>query len=73
MLSWLGRSDDGAALYLQAVDPTGSPGDAQLVTETSAARASGVPRLAAVEGVAYLAWVETEEDAPSRLRLGRFK
>lgn len=73
VLTWLGRRPEGAAIYLQSVNADGTLGEIETVAETSAARASGFPRLAAVGDSAFVAWVELAEETPSRVRLTRIR
>ncbi len=71
LVSWLARGGERAAVKLVRLGAEGSLGEALTIAETSAARASGFPRLARGGDSAYLAWVDLEDDRPSRLRFRR--
>lgn len=69
IVSWLEGGDSRAEIRLRRMTATGSDGESIVVARTSPARASGFPRLAGTEEDLYLAWVETEGEDSSRVRL----
>lgn len=69
-VSWVERTEDGAAIRLRRLDRTGSPMDVTTVAATSAERASGFPRLAVGSGEVYVAWTDAHA-SPSQLRITR--
>ncbi len=66
LVSWLEGSGDAARVLARRVAPDGVKGDAILVAATTAARASGFPRMARVGAEVVFAW--TEPGGPSRVR-----
>jgi hypothetical protein len=73
VVAWLASTDEGAEIRARRVASDGRIGDAVPLAGTTAARASGFPRLAALAGRMILAWVEPGAgDAPSRLRVASF-
>jgi hypothetical protein len=69
VVAWLALVGDEAELRLARAAPGGKVGPALPIARTSAARASGFPRLGLVADRLYLAWVEVGDDrAASRLR-----
>jgi hypothetical protein len=68
-VSWITARDAVGEIRLQRFLPEGPSGDALLVAETSAARASGFPRLQRLGERLYLGWVEVTEGVPSSVRL----
>lgn len=70
---WLNSTEGGAEIRARRVASDGRIGDAVPLAGTTAARASGFPRLAAAGGRMILGWVEPGAgDAPSRLRVASF-
>ncbi len=57
-VSWLDAEGDEGAIRLRALDRDGEPGATLTVARSSAARASGFPRLAAVSDGLLLVWTE---------------
>ena len=73
VVAWLASTEEGAEIRARRVASDGRIGDAVPLAGTTAARASGFPRLAALAGRMILAWVEPGAgDAPSRLRVASF-
>jgi hypothetical protein len=70
---WLerGTAPESAEILLMTVTPDGRQSDAVVIASTSAARASGFPRMAAAGGSAVIAWTELAE--PSQVRVARVK
>jgi hypothetical protein len=66
LVTWLERTDDGAEIRLRRVGRGGELHAPTVVSVTSAARASGFPRLARAGEEVVLAW--TEAGDPSRIR-----
>lgn len=70
LVSWIERSGgDTAALQVRRVLPGGRAGDPVTVAMSSAARASGFPRMAVSGERVYFAW--TEPARPSAVRVAR--
>ncbi len=70
VVAWLERAGERARVRLRRADPAGPHRDTYTLATTSAARASGFPRLVpAGERAVLAAWTETGE--PSRVRLAR--
>lgn len=67
LVSWIAAEGQGAAIRLRRVSPKGKLSATATVATTSAARASGFPRLALAGSRLVLAWVE--DGQPSRLRV----
>ncbi len=70
LATWLERTEDGKAeIRLRAIAPDGKRSAATVVAETSAARASGFPRMAMAGGDIVLAWTAPGE--PSTVQVAR--
>jgi hypothetical protein len=70
LVSWIERlAGERAEVRVREVGADGRAGAWQTVTASSAARASGFPRMASAGGAIYLAW--TEPGTPSRVRVAR--
>ena len=69
LVSWLEQTGEQAAIRLRTVQPDGTLGPVMTVAETSAARASGFPRMVRNGKQVFVAWTEAAE--PSRLRTAR--
>ena len=69
LVSWLEQTGEQAAIRLRTVQPDGTLGPIMTVAETSAARASGFPRMVRSGEQVFVAWTEAAE--PSRLRTAR--
>lgn len=69
-VSWVERTEEGAAIRLRRYDRAGSPIDATTVAATSAERASGFPRLALGNGGVHVAWTDIRT-SPSQVRITR--
>ncbi|MDX1547584.1 MAG: sialidase family protein [Rhodothermales bacterium] len=65
LVSWVERTDDGAAIRIRRVAPDGRRAPSQTVAPTSPARASGFPQLARQGDRLVLAWTEAAD--PARL------
>ncbi len=57
-VSWIEKLEEGAEIRMRTVDVEGNVGRAHAVATTSAARASGFPRLVAVGGDVVLTWTD---------------
>jgi hypothetical protein len=68
-VTWMTAPDAVGEIRLRRFLPQGPSGEALLVAKTSAARASGFPRLERIGEKLYLGWVEVAEGVPSRVRL----
>jgi hypothetical protein len=69
---WLERTAKAAELHVRRVGPDGGLGSPLVVAETSAARASGYPTLAATgDRDVLVAWIET--GSPGRIRAATVK
>jgi hypothetical protein len=66
LVIWLERADEGAEIRLRRVTAAGERGAAWVVSGTSAARASGFPRIVRSGDDLVFAWTEPGE--PSRVR-----
>lgn len=70
LATWLERTEDGKAeVRLRAIAPDGGRSAAMVAAETSAARASGFPRMAISGGDIFLAWTGPGE--PSAVHVAR--
>lgn len=69
VVSWMALAGKGAAVHLRRVTPQGKPGSTMTLAATSAARGSGFPRMALLDGRLHLAWVE-EGETSKKVRLG---
>jgi hypothetical protein len=70
LVSWLALEDNNiAALRLRRVSPAGKAEPPEVLARTSASRSGGVPRLAAVGGRLYVAWVD-DSAAGRQVRVG---
>lgn len=70
IVSWLERGEgDGARVLLRRVRAEGTRSAPLEVARTGASRASGFPRMVAVEDAVVLAW--TDASVPKRVRLAR--
>ena len=70
LVSWLERTGgEGAAVRVRRVSPDGAPGEPVTITESSAARSSGFPRMVRSGSAVYLAW--TQPGTPSQVRVAR--
>lgn len=68
-VAWLAVAGSEAELRLARVGPRGRAGEGLALARTSAARASGFPRLARLGDRIFVAWVEAGgEGVPTRLR-----
>ena len=67
LVSWIERTDDGAAIRLRRAHADGTAGPAQTLAPTSPERASGFPHLARHGDRLVAAWTETGE--PSRIHV----
>ena len=65
LVSWIEKTDDEAETRVRRVHPDGTPDASSVVAATSAARASGVPRMARDGNAVYIAW--TEAGQPSSI------
>jgi hypothetical protein len=72
-VAWLERAgeNDGAEIRLRTIGPDGAGSNAIVVAQTSAARSSGFPRMAAVGEDLVIAWTEASE--PSQVRVARVR
>jgi hypothetical protein len=68
VVSWLAVTPAGASVRLRWVSADGRQGEPIEVAITTAARASGFPRLALLGGSLYLVWVDTGPADGQRLR-----
>lgn len=69
-VSWVSQVGDHAEIKVQQVSSAGPTGEPRVVAETSAARASGFPRLDRLGERLFMAWVEVDEDrSASRVRI----
>lgn len=66
---WMRSVGERAQILLQWIDRRGYRGDAVVIAETSAARASGFPRLARLGDALYVAWVDVAAAEPQRIRM----
>lgn len=70
VVSWMGQSDDTAALLLRSVRPDGTLGSPVTMTKlASASRGVGMPRLVRSEGHLYAAWTRPEKGGVQMGRL----
>ena len=70
LVSWLERTGgESAAVRVRRVSRDGTLGEPVTVTESSAARSSGFPRMARSGDAVYLAW--TQPGTPSQVRVAR--
>jgi hypothetical protein len=70
-VSWLGQSEDGASLRVQAVQPEDSGGrSATIATLGAASRGVGMPRLVRHRSFLYAAWTNPEGGGVQAARLG---
>lgn len=67
LVTWLEREGEGAAVRVRSVASTGDAEPSVTIAAASAERASGFPRMAAVDGSVLFAW--TEPGTPSRVRV----
>ncbi|HVR29380.1 MAG TPA: hypothetical protein VMS86_07565 [Thermoanaerobaculia bacterium] len=68
-VSWLARSDGAAKVTVAKVDAQAGVGPREIVGSTSAARASGVPRLIRHRDSLWLTWIELSPSGDRRLRV----
>ena len=66
LVSWLEDADEGADVRVRRVDSSGSAGPSVLVARSSAARATGFPRLVRTGAETLAVWRDASE--PPRLR-----
>ncbi len=59
LVSWIEKTDSGAEIRVRRVYPDGTSDVSSVVTPTSAARASGFPRMTQNGNAVYIAWTET--------------
>lgn len=71
IVSWLASVGERASLRVQRFDPDGARGEAIDVALTSSSRHAGFPRIVAVGGQLYSAWVDVPDEGPQRLRVMR--
>ena len=71
LVAWLERTPEGAEVRARRVSAPGEPGGSFLVTETSASRASGFPRMARVGDEIVFAWTLTGESGGVRVATAR--
>jgi len=69
VVSWLEGVDAEAEVRLRRVWIDGTSEDSVPIARTTAARAGGFPRLARTADHLYLAWVETDGEEASRIRM----
>lgn len=67
MVLWLERTEGGAEVRLRRVAADGGLGPVRVIGASSAARASGFPRMVAADGRMVFAW--TEPGDPGRIRV----
>lgn len=58
LVSWVEKTDSGAEIRIRRVHPDGTLDASSVVAATSAARASGFPRMARNGNAIYIAWTE---------------
>lgn len=63
LVTWLADRRSGAGIMLRSVGPGGSLGPALEVAKASADRSSGFPRLAVLDGAAFVARTDTADHA----------
>jgi hypothetical protein len=61
VVSWLERIDEGAEVRVRRIDPHGRRGPAITIAESSAARASGFPRMVRQGDALVFAWNDVED------------
>jgi hypothetical protein len=66
LVSWLERTEKGAALRVRRVTARGQRGPALTVADSSAARSSGFPRMVESAGEVVVAWRDSDE--PPKVR-----
>ena len=66
LVSWMERAGEQADILVRRVSPSGEADPVRVVTRTSSARSSGVPRMARMGDDVLVAWTEAGE--PSRVR-----
>lgn len=73
LVGWLERTGgDGAEVRLRRVSPAGRKGASLAATSSSAARASGFPRLASLsDSTVLLAWTDAAAGGETRVRVAR--
>jgi hypothetical protein len=71
VVSWLARTDDGAAVRLRHVTRLGDRGEVLTVASASAARAGGFPRMVRAGDDLVLAWRDMEGDQGVRVAIVR--
>jgi hypothetical protein len=72
LVSWVERTGgDAAAVRVRRVDPNGRTGSPITIAASSAARASGFPRMVIAHGDAIFAW--TVPGRPSQIKLAKLK
>lgn len=76
VVSWIERTDDGAQLRLAVADDGGSRGAGAVVSASSAARASGFPRMTVAPwdpSLLILAWTDVPDEGATRVRVARIQ
>jgi hypothetical protein len=71
IVCWLERTATGAEIRARRVWADGSRGEAVIVAASSAARASGFPRMARLGNEVFFAW--TQSDKPSVVRMASLR
>jgi hypothetical protein len=66
LVIWLENTANGAEIKVRRVQPDGTREEAKTLTISSAARASGFPRMARAGNAVIFAW--TQPDKPARVR-----
>lgn len=64
LVTWLERAGEGAEVRIRRVRPDGTAGPAETVAASSAARASGFPRMVRSGERLIFAWTDTTGEAP---------
>lgn len=67
--SWLEAVEAEAEVRLRRLDADGRSGESIMAGQTSSARASGFPRLARIDDLLYVAWLEILDDGNFKLHL----
>lgn len=68
-VSWIDKEESRGLVTVMTVGVAGSLSPPDVVGETTPGRASGVPRLEALEDRLFLAWTEADGDGNSRVRV----
>lgn len=67
--SWLEAVEAEAEVRLRRLDADGRAGESIMAGQTSSARASGFPRLARIDDLLYVSWLEILDDGNFKLHL----